>query len=85
MCLTLGDPMDYNLPGSSLQGILEARMLEWVGLPLQGIFPIQGSNLRLLPWQAHSLPLSHLGSPHDTMRVSKLWELYNKKDALKCM
>ena len=33
MCLTLGDPMDYNLPGSSLQGILEARMLEWVGLP----------------------------------------------------
>ena len=33
---------------------------------LQGIFPTQGSNphfLHLLPWQAGSLPLSHLGSP----------------------
>ena len=33
---------------------------------LQGIFPIQGSNLhllRLLHWQVDSLPLSHLGSP----------------------
>ena len=29
---------------------------------LQGIFPIQGSNLRVLHWQAGSLPLSHLGS-----------------------
>ena len=33
---------------------------------LQGIFPTQGLNpclLRLLPWQAASLPLSHQGSP----------------------
>ena len=29
---------------------------------LQGIFPTQGSNPRLLHWQADSLPLSHLGS-----------------------
>ena len=27
---------------------------------LQGIFPTQGSKLRLLHWQANSLPLSHL-------------------------
>ena len=30
---------------------------------LQGIFPTQGSNPRLLQWQADSLPLSHQGSP----------------------
>ena len=30
---------------------------------LQGIFQTQGSNLRLLNWQADSLPLSHLGNP----------------------
>ena len=30
---------------------------------LQGIFPTQGSNTRLLHWQPDSLPLSHLGSP----------------------
>ena len=29
---------------------------------LQGIFPTQGSSLRLLPQQADSLPLGHLGS-----------------------
>ena len=28
--LTLCDPMDYNLPGSSVPKILQARILEWV-------------------------------------------------------
>ena len=32
-CLTLCDPMDYNLPGSSVHGILQARILEWVAIP----------------------------------------------------
>ena len=29
-CLTLSDPMDCSLPGSSVPGILQARTLEWV-------------------------------------------------------
>ena len=29
-CLTLCDPMDCSLPGSSVHGILQARILEWV-------------------------------------------------------
>ena len=29
-CPTLWDPMDYSLPGSSVHGILQARILEWV-------------------------------------------------------
>ena len=29
-CLTLHDPMDCNLPGSSIRGIFQARVLEWV-------------------------------------------------------
>ena len=32
LCLTLCDPMDYSLPGSSVQGIFEARILEWVAI-----------------------------------------------------
>ena len=28
-CLTLSDPMDCSLPGSSVHGILQARELEW--------------------------------------------------------
>ena len=29
-CLTLCDPMDYSLPGFSIHGILQARILEWI-------------------------------------------------------
>ena len=28
-CLTLGDPMDCSLPGSSFHGIFQVRVLEW--------------------------------------------------------
>ena len=28
-CPTLSDPMDYSLPGSSIHGIFQARVLEW--------------------------------------------------------
>ena len=31
-CLTLCDPMDCTLPGSSVHGILQARKLEWVAI-----------------------------------------------------
>ena len=30
---TLHDPMDYNMPGSSVHGILQARILQWVAMP----------------------------------------------------
>ena len=29
LCLTLLDPMDCTLPGSSIHGIFQARVLEW--------------------------------------------------------
>ena len=32
-CLTLCDPVDYSPPGSSVHGILQARILEWVAMP----------------------------------------------------
>ena len=31
-CPTLCDPMDYSLPGCSVHGILQARILEWVAI-----------------------------------------------------
>ena len=31
-CLTLSDPMDCSLPGSSARGIFQARTLEWVAI-----------------------------------------------------
>ena len=32
-CLTLCDPMDCSLPGSSVHGILQAGILEWLAIP----------------------------------------------------
>ena len=60
-CLTLCNPMDCSPPGSSVHGIFQARILEWVAISSsQRIFPIQGlksCHLHLLHWQADSLPL----------------------------
>ena len=32
-CLTLWNPMDRSLPDSSVHGILQARILEWIAIP----------------------------------------------------
>ena len=69
VALKLCDPMAHSLPGSSVHGFLQARILEWVAIPFsrgEGLIPTQGSNpslLCLLHWQRNSLLLSHQGSP----------------------
>ena len=50
------DLTDYSPTGSSVPGISQARILEWVVILLQDIFPSQGLNSHLLCWQADSLP-----------------------------
>ena len=51
-CLTLCDPMDCNMSGSSVHGIFQARILEQVAISYtklhQGIFQTQGLNQHLL-------------------------------------
>ena len=40
-CPTLCDNVDCSLPGSSVHGILQAKMQKWVAVPFsRGIFPI---------------------------------------------
>ena len=56
-CETLWDPIDCNTPGSSVHGISQTRILEWVAISFSS-----GSS-QLLHWKKDSLPLSHLGSP----------------------
>ena len=34
-CPTLSDPMDSSLPSSSVHGIFQARVLEWVAIALK--------------------------------------------------
>ena len=42
LCLTLYDPMNCSLPDSSIHGILQARILEWVALSPPGDLPHPG-------------------------------------------
>ena len=61
-CLVMSD----SLPGSSVLGIFQAKILEWIAISSTG-----GSSqprdeprlLGLLHWQVDSLPLCHLGNP----------------------
>ena len=56
--------MNCSLPGSSVQGILQARILEWVAHSLlQEISPTQGSNPGLLHCRQILNHLSHQESP----------------------
>ena len=41
-CLTLRDPMDGSSPGSSVHGISEERILEWVAIPFLWDIPDPG-------------------------------------------
>ena len=40
-CLILSDPMDCNLPGSSVHGIFQARVLEWGAIAFSAAAPQQ--------------------------------------------
>ena len=74
--------MDCSPPGSSVHGIFQTGILEWVAISYS-----RGSSrsrdqtgvscVRLLHWQADSLPLHHLESPKttkgDQQKMSDLW------------
>ena len=66
-CRALWDPVHCSPPGSSVHGIFQARILEWVAIsfsrgspPSPKLYP---HLLTLLQRQTDSLPLCHLGSP----------------------
>ena len=62
-CPTLCHPMDCSPSDSSVHGILQARILEWAGIPFSGDLPDSGIKHRSPALQADSLPLSYQGSP----------------------
>ena len=65
--------MDYSAPGSSNRDFPGKNVGMGCHLLLQGIFPDQGSNPRLLHWQGDSHPLCHQGSPQqDFLRRRQL-------------
>ena len=58
-CPTLCNPMDCNLWGSSVHGILQARILEWVAIPSPG--DLSDPGIKPQSWHCRQIPygLSH--------------------------
>ena len=66
LCPTPCDPMDFSPQGSTVHGILQARILEWVATPFSrgSSQPRDQTHVScLLNWQAGSLPLALSGQP----------------------
>ena len=68
--LTLSDPMDCSLPGSSVHGIFQARVLEWCAIAFSIIIPKRQQSLclidiMLLLWSWFTL-------------VALYWQMYKK-------
>ena len=77
-CPTLCNPMDCSLPGSSVHGILPARISNWV--PFPGDLHDPGIEPRSPALQAASLPAEILGKPQYTVLERKyLFNLLNAK------
>ena len=55
-CPTLCDPIDCSLAGSSVHGIFQARILEWVAIP----FSIRGSKKYQIIFLEHLLTVNVL-------------------------
>ena len=72
-CLTLCDPMGCGPPGFSGESMGFSRQEDWSGLPCPpaGIFLTQGSNSRVLYWQADALPAEPSGKPKVSTALAK--------------
>ena len=57
LCPTLCNPMDWSPPGSSVHGILQARILEWVAVPYSRGSSRPGIKPGSAALQADSIPI----------------------------
>ena len=71
LCLTLCDPMDCSPAGSSVYGILQARILEWVAIP----FSRRSSQLR--DWTQVSCIASRFFTTEPQLGTKEGWALRN--------
>ena len=63
LCPTLCDSMDCSVEGSSVHGIYQARMLEWIAMSPSRDLPNSGLDPVSPALQADSLPSEPLGKP----------------------
>ena len=60
-CPALGDPMDYSSPGSTVHGIFQRKILEWVAIPFSKSLPNAGIEPRYPHFRQILYHLRHQG------------------------
>ena len=76
-CLTVCDPMDYSLPGSSYHEVLQARILEWEAVPFSRDLPNPRIKPRSPALQADFLPSEPPSNLEKAFLKNKLGRTYN--------
>ena len=71
-CPTLCEPVDCSPPGSSVHGILQARILEWVAIPSPGDLPDPGIEPGAPALEADALPSEPPGKPRSEAHLNNL-------------
>ena len=61
LCPTLSDPMDCSLPGSSVHGIFQARVLEWDAIAFSSWSSESYSNVFYIELHDKNITVSVLG------------------------
>ena len=85
-CLTLYNPLNHSPPGSSVHGILQARIVEWVALLTfrRSSRPRDQTHTPYVShWQAGSLPLVPPGKPQNMVLVDSKFSFFLKRKKTK--
>ena len=81
-CPTLSDPMDFSLPGSSIHGIFQARVLEWVAIA----FSTNSWSLPKLMSIESVMPFNHLTLCHPLLLLPSIFlsiRIFSNESALR--
>ena len=81
-CPTVCDPVDYSLPGSSVLGIFQARIPEWVAIPFSrgSSQPRDRTQVSCMAgqffpvWATREVKTRMLGKTEDKRRVHRGWD-----------
>ena len=85
-CPTLSDPMDCSLPGSSIHGIFQARVLEWIAISsstMEYYSAIKKNTIDsvLMRWlKLESIILSEISQKEKHLPIGKKKKKYKDKD-----
>ena len=76
-CLTLRDPMDCSLPGFSIHGIFQARVLDWGAIVFSKFISTKLVSTWILLWQCEDPIQINFELKMEYLSVERLYNIHN--------